>query len=67
MRFAAKVAEARRVTDDDVPAVKLAGYDDAQEIEILQHAALNARTNYVNEVARTAIDFPVVAARSKAA
>ena len=47
--------------------VKLAGYDDAQVIEIVQHVALNTWTNYINEVAKTEIDFPVDQARSKAA
>ncbi len=61
VRFAAKVANARgHVSDDDVRAVKLAGYDDAQIIEIVQHVALNTWTNYINEVAKTEIDFPVV-------
>lgn len=36
------------------------------EIEIVQHVALNTWTNYVNEVAKTDIDFPVVALRKAA-
>lgn len=68
VRFAAKVATARgHVSDDDVRSVKLAGYDDAQVIEIVQHVALNTWTNYINEVGKTEIDFPVVAARARAA
>jgi len=64
VRFAAKVAQARgHVGDDDVNAVKAAGYDDAQVIEIVLHVALNTWTNYVNEVAKTDIDFPVPALR----
>lgn len=67
VRFAAKVARERgRVTDEDVRAVKLAGYDDGQLIEIVQHVALNVWTNYINEVAHTEIDFPVVNARRAA-
>ena len=62
VRFAAKIVRERgKVSDDDVRAVRLAGYDDAQIIEIVQHVALNTWTNYINEVARTEIDFPVVA------
>ena len=38
------------------------GYDDAQIVEIVQHVALNTWTNYINEVAMTEIDFPVVQA-----
>jgi alkylhydroperoxidase family enzyme len=49
-----------------VRAVKAAGYDDAQIIEIVQHVALNTWTNYVNLVAETEIDFPVVTARKAA-
>ena len=64
VRFAAKVTRERgHVGEDDVRAVKLAGYDDAQVIEIVLHVALNTWTNYINEVAKTDIDFPVVAAR----
>jgi len=40
--------------------VKAAGYTDAQIIEIVLHVALNTWTNYINTVAETEIDFPVV-------
>ena len=67
MRFAVKVVNARgHVSDADVAAVKAAGFDDAQIVEIVLHVALNTLTNYVNEVAKTEIDFPVVARRSAA-
>ena len=67
IRFAAKIARERgHVSEDDVRAVKLAGYDDAQVVEIVQHVALNTWTNYINEVAKTEIDFPVVTARKAA-
>ena len=60
VRFAVKVIRDRgHVTDDDVQAVRMAGYDDAQMVEIVQHVALNTWTNYINEVAGTEIDFPV--------
>jgi uncharacterized peroxidase-related enzyme len=65
VRFAAKVvAERGHVSDADVQAVRLAGYDDAQIIEIVQHVALNTWTNYINEVAKTEIDFPVAQAQA---
>jgi uncharacterized peroxidase-related enzyme len=68
VRFAAKVARERgHVNEDDVRAVKLAGYDDAQVIEIVLHVALNTWTNYLNEVAQTEIDFPKVAPLRRAA
>jgi uncharacterized peroxidase-related enzyme len=61
VHFAAKVARNRgHVGAEDVDAVRLAGYDDAQIIEIVQHVALNVWTNYINEVARTEIDFQPV-------
>lgn len=62
VRFAARVTELRgKVSEGDVAAVIAAGYTQAQVIEIVQHVALNTWTNYLNEVARTEIDFPVVA------
>lgn len=67
VRFAVKVTNNRgHVTDADLSAVRLAGYSDAQIIEIVLHVSLNTLTNYVNEVAKTDIDFPVVQARSAA-
>ena len=67
VRFATQVVRERgHVSDADVAAVKAAGYDDAQVIEIVLHVALNTLTNYVNEVAKTAIDFPVIAPRQAA-
>lgn len=67
LRFALKVVEARgHVSDADLSDVRLAGYSDAAIVEIVLHVALNTLTNYVNEVARTAIDFPVVTARRAA-
>ena len=67
VRFAAKVTRERgHVSEDDLRAVKLAGYDDAQVIEIVLHVALNTWTNYINEVAKTEMDFPKVSARKAA-
>jgi uncharacterized peroxidase-related enzyme len=65
VRFAAQIVRTRgHVTAAEVEAVQAAGYDDAQVIEIILHVALNTLTNYVNVVADTAIDFPVVSHRS---
>lgn len=67
VRFAVKVARARgHVAEADLAAVRLAGYSDAQVVEIVQHVALNTWTNYINEVFKTDIDFPVVTARKAA-
>ncbi|MFY7960835.1 MAG: carboxymuconolactone decarboxylase family protein [Elsteraceae bacterium] len=65
VRFAVKVAlERGQIGDADLSAVKLAGYDDGQIIEIILHVALNTLTNYVNEVAQTVIDFPAVSSKA---
>jgi uncharacterized peroxidase-related enzyme len=62
--FAKQVASARgRVSDTDVGAVKAAGYSEAAVIEIVLNVALNVWTNYINTVADTDIDFPVVRAQ----
>lgn len=63
VRFATQVVGERgHVSDADVQAVRMAGYDDAQIVEIVQHVALNTWTNYMNSVAQTEIDFPVAQA-----
>jgi len=52
VRFAARVAERRgHVSDEEVRAVRAAGYSDAQIVVIVQHVALNTWSNYINEVA----------------
>jgi uncharacterized peroxidase-related enzyme len=67
VRFAVDVAEQRgHVSDLAFAAVKAAGYNDAQVVEIVLHVALNTLTNYVNEVAKTEIDFPVATLRHAA-
>ncbi len=63
VNFAAKVAEHRgRVSDEDIAAVKRAGFDDAEIVEIVAVMAQNSFTNLLNTVAKTEIDFPVVRA-----
>jgi len=65
VRFAVQVAQTRgKIADADLAAVRAAGHDDAQIVEIVQHVALNVWTNYLNNVARTEVDFPVVHARA---
>jgi len=67
VRFAARVVQSRGHTSEkDLQAVRAAGYTDAQIIEIVQHVALNTWTNYINEVAKTDIDFPQVEMRHAA-
>lgn len=66
VKFAAKIVKERgHLQSKDVEAVKQAGYDDGQIIEIVLHVALNTWTNYINEIGQTEIDFPVVRPNSK--
>ncbi|WP_428515380.1 carboxymuconolactone decarboxylase family protein [Roseovarius sp.] len=63
VRFAAKLVRERgQVSEADVSAVRMAGYSDAEIVEIVAHVALNTLTNYLNEAFDTPIDFPVVSA-----
>lgn len=67
VRFAASLVRNRgQVGEADLSAVRLAGYTDAQIIEIVGHVALNTFTNYVNEAFDTVIDFPRIEARKAA-
>ncbi|MCZ8318834.1 MAG: peroxidase-related enzyme [Silanimonas sp.] len=61
VRFAAALVRQRgKVSNEQVEAVRSAGYSDAQVLDIVLAVALNTFTNYVNEVALTEIDFPMV-------
>src|SRR6056297_2741433 len=63
LRFATRLVRERgQVTEADVSAVRMAGYSDAELVEIVAHVALNTLTNYLNEAFDTPIDFPVVGA-----
>lgn len=65
VRFAAQVVKIRgHVTDLELQAVTAAGFTQAQVLEIVLHTVLNTLTNYVNTVAQTDIDFPVVTRRA---
>ncbi len=63
VQFALKIAEGRgRVAEGDIAFVRLAGFSDAELVEIVGHVAYNVLTNYLNEAFGTEIDFPVVEA-----
>lgn len=65
--FAAKLTAQRGHIDDaDIALVRAAGFSDAQIVEIVALVAENTFTNYLNEVAKTDIDFPVVLAKDAA-
>ena len=61
---AAIVRERGAVGADAVAEARNAGVTDAEIVEIVAHVALNVFTNYLNLVAATDIDFPVVRASS---
>ncbi len=64
LQFAWRVAHSRgRVSDADIAALRMAGFDEAAVIEIVANVAVNVLTNYINNVAQTDIDFPVVNAK----
>jgi uncharacterized peroxidase-related enzyme len=48
------------IADSDLQAARVAGLNDAEIVEVVQHVALNILTNYTNNVAQTVIDFPEV-------
>jgi uncharacterized peroxidase-related enzyme len=50
------------VNDADLNYIKAAGFTEGEIGEIVGHVALNILTNYFNNTAATAIDFPVVEA-----
>jgi len=61
LRFVTQVVGTRgHVSNEDLAAVKGAGYNEAEVIEIVLLVALNTLTNYVNNVAQTDIDFPAI-------
>jgi uncharacterized peroxidase-related enzyme len=65
LAFARRVSETRgQVADADLAALRAADFDEASVLEIVLNVALNVLTNYVNNVARTDIDFPVVTAKA---
>ncbi len=63
--FAASLARNRgQVTDAEIESVRDAGYSDGQIVEIVAVVAENVFTNFLNIVAGTDIDFPVVTAKA---
>ncbi len=67
LHFAGRVlASHGQVADADLAAVRAAGFGEAEIVEIVVAVALNVLTNYVNNVAQTDVDFPLVAARRAA-
>lgn len=64
LQFALRVAQSRgRVSDAELATLRLAGFDEASVIEIVANVAVNVLTNYINNVAQTEVDFPVIQAK----
>ncbi len=62
LRFVKELLQHRgRVDDAALQRMREAGFSDAAILEVVAHVALNVFTNFVNNVADTAVDFPVVA------
>jgi uncharacterized peroxidase-related enzyme len=61
LKLARRIALQRgQVTDADLRVARNAGLSDAEIVETVAHVALNTMTNYLNNVARTVVDFPEV-------
>jgi uncharacterized peroxidase-related enzyme len=62
LSFAEKlVADRAQVGDADIAALRDAGFDDGDVVELIAHVALNLFTNYVNVALDVPVDFPRVA------
>jgi len=67
LRFALKLVNERgQVGAADVQALRAAGFNDEEAVEIVAHVALNLFTNYVNVAFAVPVDFPAVKLRSAA-
>ncbi|MCA1605640.1 MAG: carboxymuconolactone decarboxylase family protein [Acidobacteria bacterium] len=61
LKFATKVVRERGwVNDEDLNALRQAGFGDGEVVEIIAVTVLNIFTNYFNHIAQTEIDFPLV-------
>jgi uncharacterized peroxidase-related enzyme len=66
LRFAQLVTLKRgQIAETDLAEVRRSGVADGEILEIVAHVALNVFTNYVNLVAETEIDFPVLRHRPR--
>jgi uncharacterized peroxidase-related enzyme len=61
LRFALNIVSKRaQISVAEVDAVRSAGFNDEQIVEIMAHVALNIFTNYVNIAFEVPLDFPKV-------
>lgn len=55
------------VTQAEFDAVRSAGYNDAEIVEIITHVGMNILTNLIGKATRVDIDFPKVSLQAQAA
>ncbi|MGE7370387.1 carboxymuconolactone decarboxylase family protein [Neorhizobium sp. NPDC001467] len=61
LAFVVKTVEERaELSDADFDALRAAGFDDEDIVEIIAHIALNLFTNYINVALDVPVDFPGV-------
>ncbi len=61
LTFATQIVQKRgHVSDQELKAVRAAGFSEEEIIEIIAIVCLNTFTNYFNSVAQTEVDFPKV-------
>lgn len=59
LKFAKAVLETKgKVGDDDLRAVRKAGFGDTEIVEIVASVVVGCFTNFLNNVAQTALDIP---------
>jgi uncharacterized peroxidase-related enzyme len=67
LTFAKQVLDGRgQVSDENVQAVRKAGFSDGEVAEIIAHVAINVFTNYFNIATQVEIDFPKVSSAKAA-
>lgn len=66
-RLALRIVRTRAdLSDDELWHARHAGLDEGQILEVIAQVALNVLTNYVNRIAGTAVDFPLIKLHSAA-
>lgn len=67
LKLALAIVDRRGKIDDATLATARAhGLGDAELVDVVAHVALNVFTNYLNNVAQTDVDFPVVPVKATA-
>ena len=67
LTFARQVLDGKgQVSDENVQAIRKAGFSDGEVAEIIAHVAINVFTNYFNIATQVEIDFPKVSSAKAA-